>query len=298
MEEETEMELWDDEYPCDNPSPEKTIKTTDKTCSKMNKLKNWPTWALLLSAASAVVIIIWKEQYKDAAMAWIAISVPLSILLWQMKENNKQYKNTVEIDRINQIRIQGANFVSSLNHTDLIQFANKFLFECDRLSNASVFSGQELYDDMKSIIDNVTKEYLKLSLLVSYEERKSQIFKNIKKWQQYYIDTIIQFNCIVIYMEDNYRRIIPDEFELFWKLKAKPLFSEELLNWNNKDGISAYSANYVYDSTTDIIGSIYNFAKDILYMPINFSAPSSISEIVQDLISDYCDNKEKELLAL
>lgn len=283
MEEETEMDIWDVEYPCDRPSNElHTIsELPNKTSNNMKNFfkKYWASIILFIIATFAIIaILVWPEN-NDAFTALVAVSIPTAILSIEMRKNKDQFNATIELDRINQIRSQGAKLIKALQIQELIELRNSFAEYYNKLNSNETFHADEFFQRTGKIIDNINNEWAVFALLVPSDNESKDLIENIETCIKLYFNSIINFEMAVEYMDTKtIANINLPDFQVFYTNKMKL----ETRNTTNINGSNINSK------------SVFDFALYILEIPIK--ATNTPSETVMQSIKYYCNSKENTLL--
>ncbi len=257
--------------------------------------KYWASILLFAMAILAVAAIFIWPAFKDACLALIAICIPTCILSIEMKNSKDQFSASNKLNKIDEIRSQGARLIEALNQDDLVKLQNDFRFECNRAEYSAVFYANLLMDSIKTIIDKLTIERLKLELIIPQDKSGTCLKQEISKWTKIFEDSILNFQSVVCYMSG--KSIDQMTYEAFDAYYGK---SSNLKEWvthrNDSDNPFGKKDGNAEDIEETAFRSIAIFGDFILDTPSREACTSDVQTIVMDILSDYCNSKENEIL--
>lgn len=257
--------------------------------------KYWASITLFTIAILAIAAIFIWPNFKDACMALITVSIPTGILSLEMKRSKEQFNASTKLSKISDIRAQAAKLIEALNQNELVKLQNDFNEECKRVIFGSYFYSKPLLASIKPIFDKFTIEWLKLDLLLPKDESGLKLRKDLTKWTQIFENSLQDFQTIICYMsEKSPEQMTYQDFNNYY-CNSKNI-SFDLKQWSDdSQGVGLLQKNMKKEEK-DAIEAIANFANYILDNPSNRDYPSDVQSIVKDLLYNYCDTKEKEIL--
>lgn len=257
--------------------------------------KYWASITLFALASLAIAAIFVWPNFKDAFTALITVSIPTAILSLEMKRNKDQFSATNKLNKIGEIRSQGARLIEALNQDDLVKLQNDFRFECNRADLGSVFYSKLLMDSIKPLIDKLTIERLKLELIIPQDKTGTSLKQEINKWTKVFEDSILNFQSVICYMSDkSVDQMTYEDFDAYYgnSLNLKEWASSKN---NSSNPFGKKIANEKdFDETAFV--SIAKFGDFILDTPSREASTSDVQTIVMDILSKYCNSKENEIL--
>lgn len=260
--------------------------------------KYWASITLFSLTVFAIIsIFIWTD-YTDALTAFVSVSIPTAILSIEMRKNKEQFRASIELDRINNIRCQGAIFMEALNDNEFVKLNNEFIKQYSQILHNKEFKAEKLSELVKPISDHCHLEWLKLKMLIPNDKEgikvKNELYKiktNVELVLQKFQNVICFIDCKTkneLTLEDfneYISEITGEKFDLiYWiwqidnsnTLKSAPPFDAN----NYTEPPYYYIALYV----TNLLGT-----------PSKIWAPVGIEESAIKLVTDYCNLKEEEL---
>lgn len=257
---------------------------------------NWASISLFTLATLAIAGIILLPDYKDTFTALITVSIPTAILSLEMKRNKDQFSASNKLNKIAEIRSQGAHLIEALNQDDLVKLQNDFRFECKRAESSAYFYSKLLMDSIKPLLDKLTIERLKFELLLPKDESCKKLRMEVIEWAKIYEDALLNFQSVICYMsEKSTERMSYSEFDDYYGQDFD--LKQWAVDYNNKS-TSLFKTNDFDKNKYDkpAFESIAQFGDYILGNPSRIACSSDVQTIVKDIISDYCNAKEKQIL--
>ena len=265
--------------------------------------KYWVSILLVAIAVFAIVgIIIWPD-YKDVFSALVAVSIPTAILSIEMSKNNERFKASIELERINSIRSQGARFLEALNDNEFVKLNNSFIRRVEIYLKHESCDFGNLIEKVKPIFDKLHIEWLKLEMLIPNDDEGKKLKDNLLKLKITNEKVLEQFQHIVLELND--LTLLGDydfsNFNNFISRTENIDFNLKRWVWENsvkKKGNNVFEPEIEFNEKDYSEPNIYYIGLYVRYLldtPRRETAPDGVEKTAMNLISDYCYFKEKEL---
>lgn len=256
---------------------------------------NGTAFSLFAIAIISVIVILVCPSLKDFFTALITVCIPTAIVALEMKKNKDQFNASNKLNKISEIRTQSAKLIEALNQNELVKLQNDFNEECKRVNYGSFFSPKPLLAFVKPILDKYTVEWLKLDLLLPRDESGMNLRNDLTKWTKIFENSLQDFQIIISYMsEKTSDQMTYQDFNKYYG--DSKIIAFDLKQWTD----DRYGAGFLQKKNdkeeVPAIEAIGIFTNYILDNPSNRDYHSDVQSIVLDILSNYCNAKEKEIL--
>lgn len=256
---------------------------------------NGTAFSLFAIAIISIVGIFVYPSLKDVFTALITVCIPTAIVALEMKKNKDQFSASNKLNKISEIRTQGAKLIEALNQNELIKLQNDFNEECKRVIYGSYFFSKPLLASVKPIFDKFTVEWLKLDLLLPRDESGMNLRNDLTKWTKIFENSLQDFQTIICYMsEKSPDQMTYHDFNNYYSASKSIAF--DLKQWTDDRNVIGLLQKKNDKEEVPAIEAINKFTNYILDNPSNRDYQSDVQSIVLDILSNYCNTKEKEIL--